>query len=110
MRENPYACGSYLLGLDFYLQKPKEIVLIPSGMSGISDASRPESFLKVIFEQYHPHKVVFQLPSGLKSSLFVSSLFQGKKSIDGQTTVYVCHNFSCSKPVNTLDKLEKLLG
>ena len=39
----------------------------------------------------------------------ISPLLQGKTQIDGKPTVYVCQNFTCSKPVTNWDELKPLL-
>jgi len=103
MRENPLAYGSYLLALDFYLTKPKEIVLV------LPDRILPEHFYKKIFNIFLPNKIVLQLFPGHHSPLLKASLFQGKQAINKRTTVYVCHNFSCSEPVLIAEDLERLL-
>jgi uncharacterized protein len=36
-------------------------------------------------------------------------LLAGKKQIEGKPTAYVCHNFTCSRPVVEWDDLRQLL-
>lgn len=100
---NPYGYASYLSGLDFYLQKPKEIVLV------IPEGEDSESVLKSIFGSYIPNKVVVTLNGKNTDRTLSASLLQGKHAIDGQITAYICHNFACSQPVTTAEELEKLL-
>ena len=103
LSENPYTYCSYLLALDYFLNKPKEIVL------ALPDQTPATQFYQAIFSSFQPNKVVFQLSPGQISSLLKSALFQGKHPVAGKLTAYVCHNFNCSHPVHTVQDLKSLL-
>lgn len=101
---NPYGYASHLNALDFYLQKPKEILIV------LPDSARPNHLLKGVFGQYLPNKVVMiQQPHTQPNPVLTTELLQGRAAIDEKATVYVCHNFSCSLPVTTAAGLLKLL-
>ncbi len=100
---NPYGYASYLLGLDFYQQKPKEIVLV------VPDDVKMDEYAEVIYKRYFPNKVVVRLEENQQIPSLSASLLKGKKPIDGKLTIYVCHNFACSPPVFTHQDFEKLL-
>ena len=103
MEKNPYGYASYLLGLDFYTQKPKEIVLV------LPRDQQAENFYDMIFKRYLPNKIVITLADNAVDSIISASLLQGKKPVDGKVTAYVCQNYVCSQPVLTTGELEKLL-
>lgn len=103
IRANAYGYASYLIGLDFYLQKPKEIVIVYPKNKKISH------FYRTIFDMYLPNKVVTAITGEESSPVLSASLMQNKNPINGKTTVYVCHNFACSQPVFTAKDLQKLL-
>jgi uncharacterized protein YyaL (SSP411 family) len=103
MGSNPYGYASYLLGFDFYTQKPKEIVLV---LPKDSDA---EEYYDTVYKSYLPNKVVIALKEDQTASTLSASLLQGKIPIDGKITAYVCHNFACSQPVFTAEDLADLL-
>jgi uncharacterized protein YyaL (SSP411 family) len=105
MDQNPFGTASLLGALDFYLSKPKEIVVV-----GSRTDPRVNDFLSKIHGRYLPNKtlvVVNEKSSG--ESIGVPAAAQGKTAIEGKPTVYVCHNFTCSQPVTHWDALEKLL-
>jgi uncharacterized protein YyaL (SSP411 family) len=103
MKSNSYGYASYLLSLDFYLKKPKEILIVNSGKE-----STPEIY-RAIFDNFLPNKVVISLTGEDISPVFSASLVKGKKTINGKTTTYVCHNFACSQPVFSAKDLLELL-
>ena len=103
MENQPFGFAHMLAALDFYLQKPKEIVLV-------GDKKDPETaeLLTDIQSLYLPN-MTLQLASPDDSLEKISSLLAGKKQFDGKPTVYVCHNFTCSRPVVEWDELKLLL-
>ena len=103
MENQPFGFAHMLAALDFYLQKPKEVVLV-------GDKKDPETaeLLTKIHSLYLPN-MTLQLANPDDSLEKVSSLLAGKKQFDGKSTVYVCHNFTCSRPVVEWDELKPLL-
>ena len=103
IKSNPYAFASYLAGVDYYLRKPKEIVLmIPQDVTG-------EDILQSVFNTYQPNKAVMVFRGEIPESMQGNSLLKGKTAIAGKMTAYVCHNFACSRPVFTAAELSALL-
>jgi len=92
-----------LAALDFYLQKPKEVVLV-----GHKKDPETVELLNKIHSLYLPN-MTLQVASPDDSLEKVSSLLAGKKQFAGKPTVYVCHNFTCSRPVVEWDELKPLL-
>jgi len=103
MENQPFGFAHMLAALDFYLQKPKEVVLV-------GDKKEPKTLelLTKIHSLYVPN-MTLQLASPDDSLEKVSPLLAGKKQFEGKTTVYVCHNFTCSRPVVEWDELKPLL-
>lgn len=101
--QNPYGYSSYLAGLDLFLTKPKEILIAKNKDHDIS------AYLKLVFGNYYPNKVVMVLTEGEKYSSMTANLVSGKKPIDGKITSYVCQNFQCSLPVFSEAELAELL-
>jgi hypothetical protein len=103
MVTQPFGFAHMLCALDFYLEKPKEIVLI-----GADQDPSTGDLLKKINAVYLPNKTV-QLAAPDESLAKISPLLEGKKQIDGKPTAYVCHNFTCSAPVTSWEALKHLL-
>jgi len=103
MENQPFGFAYMLAALDFYLEKPKEIVLV-------GDNKDPETaeLLSKIHSHYLPN-MTLQLASPDDSLEKVSPLLAGKKQFDGRPTVYVCHNFTCSRPVVEWEELKPIL-
>ena len=100
MESQPFGFAHMLAALDFYLDKPKEIVLV-------GDRKDPETgeLLGKIHSLYLPN-MTLQLASPDDSLELISPLLAGKKAIAGKPTVYVCHNFTCSRPAVEWDELK----
>ncbi len=104
MERQPFGFAHMLAALDFYLEKPKEIVLIAD-----PSEQATQDLLGKISRLYLPSQTlqVFAPGTPLKEAM---PLLEGKGQINGKPTVYVCHNFTCSRPVIEWDDLEKLLA
>ncbi len=104
MGQNPFGTASLLGALDFFLAKPKEIVLV-----GNRDAAEMTDLLRKIYGRYVPNKTLVVVDGEETAARYVPDSAKGKRAIGGQPTAYVCHNFACSPPVTEWDALEKLL-
>ena len=60
--------------------------------------------LTQILKEYIPHKIVMR--SGNASNSF--PLLSGKKNL-GETTLYLCRNYSCERPVSTIEALMDII-
>jgi uncharacterized protein YyaL (SSP411 family) len=103
MEQQPFGFTHMLCALDFYLQKPKEIVLV-----GRKEDPATRDLLKKIHTLYLPNKTLQVVEPG-ESVKAVSPLLEGKAQLNGKPTVYVCHNFTCSQPVTEGDEIKRLL-
>jgi uncharacterized protein len=103
MESQPFGFAHMLCALDFYLNKPKEIVLV-------GKKSEPETtaLVQEIHTHYLPNKVL-QLVDPNESLERISPLLRGKSQIGGKPTVYVCSDSTCSAPVTSWTELKQLL-
>ena len=103
MESQPFGFAHLLCALDFYLEKPKEVVIV-----GERGDVRVEELLTKIHSVYQPN-MTLQLARPNESLEKLSPLLQGKSQVGGNPTAYVCHNFTCSAPVTSWDGLKPLL-
>jgi hypothetical protein len=103
MESQPFGFAHLLCALDFYLQKPKEIVVV-----GERDAPDTGALVRAIHSRYLPNSTL-QLVSPNEPLEKISPLLSGKTQVQGKATAYVCQNFTCSAPVTSAEELAKLL-
>jgi uncharacterized protein len=91
--QQPVAVPQMLVGLDYYLSPKREVVI----------AGPPEEFLREVRARFMPHTVTL-----LSNATFFPAAAQ-MHAVDGQTTAYVCENYSCQLPTSQLAKFNELL-
>jgi uncharacterized protein YyaL (SSP411 family) len=102
MRRQPFAFANMLCAVDFFVHKPRAIVLV-----GQRKAPETEALLQRIREQYIPNRTLTVIDPTRDEGL--PSLVEGKAQVGGKPTVYVCHDMTCSAPVTVWAELEPLL-
>lgn len=99
--ENPFGFGQLLNVIYMYLKKPIEITMINYAnqelCAYLEKRFLPESIL-VGVDAEENLKDLQPLP-----------FFAGKEFVKAKTQVYVCKDFTCSLPLETIDEVEKLL-
>jgi hypothetical protein len=93
-----------LSALDFYLQRPKEIVLL-----GGKSTAETKAIADRIHQLFIPNKTLSCFDVSDQANGKLPTLLAGKKQMDGKLTAYVCHNFTCSLPVTEWGSLKELL-
>jgi uncharacterized protein YyaL (SSP411 family) len=103
MESQPFGFAHLLCALDFYLEPPKEVVVV-----GESNDANMLKLLHNIHSIYQPNMTV-QTASPNEPLDKLSPSLAGKVPVSGKPTAYVCHNFTCSAPVTTWDELRALI-
>lgn len=98
IKRYPSAFGRVLSTMEFYLNPTKEIVVLGDF----------EEMRETIWSDYQPNKVVVLAENGENAE--VIPLLAERKMIDGKTTVYVCENFVCQRPVTKAEDLKEQLS
>ncbi len=105
MKGGPSGFGQLLCGLDFFLQRPLEIAIV-----GDPEQKDTKEMLEVIHSRFLPNKVMALLnPDGDGRIVDIAPLLKDKTQVDSKATVYVCQNFTCSKPMNDPRELGEFL-
>lgn len=104
MEQNPFGFSYMLCALDFYLQRPKEIVLL-----GEKTAPETKEMLARIHDLFLPNKTLACFDASEQTDRKLPSQVAGRTQVEGKLTVYVCHNFTCSLPVTEWGALRELL-
>jgi uncharacterized protein len=98
----PRAFCSSLNALDFISEASLELVLVGEpGVAGYDDLAAE------LGKRYSPNRIEARLSPEQRSSL---PLTQGKTSLKGQATLYVCRNYACAAPVFAPADAEPLLA
>jgi hypothetical protein len=98
MFQVPLGFAMWLSALDFMLSPPSELAIV---------GPDPLPMLAVVRATYRPNLLVAAKAEGEDSGI---SLFEGRDSIGGSTTAYLCRHFTCERPVTTPEELGDLLG
>ena len=104
LEQNPFGFSNMLCGLDFYLRRPKEIVLL-----GDPADTETKALLHNIHASFIPNKTLLCFDPAQPPPRGVPGFLEGKTRIDDRLTAYVCHNFSCSLPVTRWEELRPLI-
>src|SRR5438105_10237697 len=96
--ENPFGFGQLLFCVYLNVKKPLEVVVL--------SRTRSSSMQKWLFTSFLP-EVLLALPTEKDALSLQAFQFFKNRSALGTETAYVCRNFSCSLPLDSLEKLQK---
>ena len=99
----PTGFAHWLAALDFYLSTPKEIVVI-----GPREEPSTEALLRAAYEPYLPNRVIAGADTAEDGGGL--PLLEGRETLDGRPTAFVCEHYACSLPVTEPDALLAQLG
>lgn len=92
-----------MMALQFLHHDPKEIVIA----EGDNDATE---IIKELHSRFIPNKVLlFRPKEGLEELTEIAGFVEAQTPIENQTSVYICRNYACEKPVTELPKLQSAL-
>ncbi len=102
LEKMPYAMPQMLVALDYALHKPKQIII-----AGREKDNTAEYMLREVYKRFIPNKVLVKIdPLNAPKSLTFAS---GVVINEPVTTAYVCENFACRLPVETIEEFTELL-
>ncbi len=99
--ENPFGFGFLLNTMYMYLQQPLEITILNDANKAISD---------FLTKSFLPESILVSINnSDQLNSLSNYQFFAGKNFDSNSTSVFVCRDFTCSLPLQTIDDVKKAL-
>jgi hypothetical protein len=103
LRAQPFGFANLAAAVDFHANGPREIALV-------GDAAAPQTaaLLAHIRRAYIPNRTLLVLDPRSPSPR--PPLLEGKESLGGQPTVYVCHRMTCSPPATRWEDVQALLA
>lgn len=97
--ENPFGFGYLLNTIYFYLKKPTEITVLNKKNSKLC---------KTLETKFLPESILVEIENEeLLSKLSDYPFFSGKTFEPNKTTVFVCKDFTCSLPLESIEEVEK---
>ena len=104
MARHPTAFGRFLCALDFHLGPRLELALLaPRGLADVAPLAREA------FGRYLPNLVAAGAVAGEASASAGIPLLEGRGTVDGKPTAYVCRNYACELPVTDVAVLAQQL-
>ena len=105
IERSPSNYAQTLIALQFAQQETIEIVVV-----GEREDKTTQAMLDYINRIYKPGKVVLLKSDDTADTLTEIAPFTKEQGeIGGKTTVYICRNFACEQPINTLEELKNKL-
>jgi uncharacterized protein YyaL (SSP411 family) len=99
--ENPFGFGFLLNTIFMYMQKPVEITLLNDSDKEIKNYLEKSFLPESIF-------VSITKPEQLEN-LSKHTFFAGKNFDSNKTNVFVCKDFTCSLPLQTINEIKKAI-
>ena len=99
--ENPFGFGYLLNTIYMYLQKPTEITILNPKNTEIYN---------YVTSNFLPESILVSVNTAEQiQSLSQYPFFKGKEFDSQKTTVFVCKDFTCSLPLESISEIEKQL-
>src|SRR5574338_335288 len=101
--KSPSAFCMFMCGLDYLFSSSTEIVIVSDQI----DTAFTEG-LQLIRETYNPNKIIISKNVTKDTELTeIAPFVVDMKLIKNKTTFYVCRDYACNQPVNTMQELKK---
>jgi uncharacterized protein YyaL (SSP411 family) len=106
LAQSPASLTAMLTAIDFWFGPAQEIVIA----GDLEDADTKE-MLKLVHRRFLPRVVVLFHGTGEAGKAIEREVafLRGQVAISGKSTAYVCENYACKKPVNSVGELEGML-
>ncbi len=105
MEKHPYGFARLLANLDRLLDGAVEIAIV-----GDISSKESQELVQIIHSRYMPNLILAFGGAASDLSGDLELLYNRPIAADGKTTVYVCRNNVCSRPITTAEELEQSLN
>jgi uncharacterized protein YyaL (SSP411 family) len=95
----------FLTALDFFIGPAYEIAIV-----GSPNSEETKNMLHAIRKRFVPNKVMLLKKAEQKNLENVAGFTKDMKMIDNKTTVYICRNFACDKPMTEIEEVLKVIA
>jgi hypothetical protein len=95
----------FLTALDFFIGPAHEIAIV-----GDPKSEETKNMLHAIRKRFIPNKVMLLKKPEQKNLEDVARFTKDMKMIDNKTTVYICRNFVCDKPITEVEEVLKVIA
>jgi uncharacterized protein len=101
------AMPQLLVGLNFSLSKPRQVVI-----AGKPDAPETKALLQEVHRHFLPNKVLILADGGNGQKFFAekNEAIAAMSPLEGKPAAYVCENFTCKAPVSDPKALRELMS
>ncbi len=103
--ENPFGFGQMLNSIYLYVKKPVEVTVILTDTDN-STTNNP-SLAAWLNKQFIPNGIVGMVHVNELEKLQEYPFFKGRQPQEARETAYVCKNFSCSLPMQSVEMLQR---
>ncbi|MDA2934777.1 thioredoxin domain-containing protein [Acidobacteria bacterium AH-259-D05] len=106
LKPSPQAMPQMMVGVNFYLDKPKQILI-----AGERNSSDTRAILREVHKRFLPNKIVVLADGGAAHQRLAPSLeiLDSLRQVDGKATAYICENYVCKFPTNDVSVVARLL-
>ena len=103
---NPMAYAFFLTAFMYYVAPGKEVVIV-----GDSHKKDTRTMLELLQKEFSPFTATLFKGTGDGGSRLqkIAPFTEGQEMLNSKATVYICENFACRKPSNSILELEKVL-
>ena len=106
LMDSPPSMPQMMVAVNFYLDKPKQILI-----AGDQDSPDTQAILREVHKRFLPNKIVVLADGGPVQQRLAPGLeiLETLSRLDGKATAYICENYVCQLPTNDVAVVARLL-